>query len=206
MTSNDPAGRVNLPPKPDPLTGEPHPPSAPREWKGHPGEAERDPHRVGEWPKSQGPLLECYTPNQRSKIATGLAGMVMMAAGITLINTGFDWLTSWWAWFCILAFGAFGYFSYRNATCAAGAEWFSHGKHWVRQYELTTVKITMRFSNRYLRLIDCDGRKVTVFLGDVQQNQRLWDLVYNGIVHSVASGAETNWIARRALKLANTGT
>jgi hypothetical protein len=44
--------------------------------------------------------------------------------------------------------------------------------------------------------------EVAVFTGEVQQNQRLWDLLYNGILHSVvAGGAETNRIARRALKL-----
>lgn len=36
---------------------------------------------------------------------------------------------------------------------------------------------------------------------DLQANQDLWDLVYNGIRHSVARGAETSGYARGALKL-----
>jgi hypothetical protein len=203
MTSNQRTGNIDLPPKPDPLTGEPHPPHAPREWPGSASESERDPHRFGTtWPKEVGPLLECFVPGGRNKFTAATLLMLAMAGGITLISDGFGWLTSWWAWLCILAFGPIGYLTTRGGKCAAGAEWFQHRSRWVRQYELTSVKIRMRFSNRYLHLKDRDGRKVAVFTGDVQQNQRLWDLLYNGILHSVvADGAETNWIARRALKL-----
>ena len=102
---------------------------------------------------------------------------------------------------CILGCAVASFLSARNSTCAAGAEWFFHGGRWVRQYELTSVKVKMRFSLRYLRMTDRGGRTVTTFLGDLQTNQELWDLVYNGIRHSVAAGAETNWVARRALEL-----
>lgn len=127
--------------------------------------------------------------------------MVMMAAGVTLVNAGFEWITEWFAWLFVVGFGAVGYFTVTSGTCAAGAEWFFHNRRWVRQYELSSVRVRMRFSKRYLHLLDRDSRKLVIFIDDVQENQRLWDLVYNGIRHSAANGAETNWVAHRALEL-----
>ena len=37
-------------------------------------------------------------------------------------------------------------------------------------------------------------------------NRDLWELVYNGMRHSVATGATMNAIARRKLQLGNTGS
>lgn len=164
-------------------------------------ENEQDPHRAGEWPRDEGPLLECYTPSRRSRVATTFGAMVMMAAGVTLVNAGFEWITEWFAWLFVVGFGAVGYFTVTSGTCAAGAEWFFHNRRWVRQYELSSVRVRMRFSKRYLHLLDRDSRKLVIFIDDVQENQRLWDLVYNGIRHSAANGAETNWVAHRALEL-----
>lgn len=107
--------------------------------------------------------------------------MVMMAAGVTLVNAGFEWITEWFAWLFVVGFGAVGYFTVTSGTCAAGAEWFFHNRRWVRQYELSSVRVRMRFSKRYLHLLDRDSRKLVIFIDDVQENQRLWDLVYNGI-------------------------
>lgn len=110
-------------------------------------------------------------------------------------------MAQWFAWVFIVGFGVIGFCTVTSGACAAGAQWFSCGKRWVRQYELTSVTVRMRFSNRSLRLVDQDGRKAVAFIGDAQANQDLWDLVCNGVLHSVATGAETNWVARRALKL-----
>ena len=201
MTARNPDNETELPPKPDPTTGEPHPPQAPREWFDFPGEREQDPHQAGAWPRELGPLLECYTPSKKNSTANAGISALLMAGGCTLIFAGFDWVSQWWVWLFIALVAAASYLSIRNSTCSAGAEWFFHNKKWVRQYELSSVKVKMRFSNRYLHLTDQDGRKTATFLGDIQANQRLWDLVYNGIRHSVANAAETNWVARRALEL-----
>lgn len=198
---NSADGELALPPKPDPTSGVPHPPPAPREWHGNPAAEERDPSRAVGVPRDQGPALEAYTPNRRSRVVTALQSMGVMVAGITLLNAGFGWVSQWFAWVFIVGFGAVGFFTVASGTCAAGAEWFACGKRWVKQYELTSITVRMRFSKRYLHLVDRDGRKVVLFIGDAQENQELWDLVYNGIRHSVAAGAETNWVARRALEL-----
>jgi hypothetical protein len=202
MTSNERVGGVELPPRPDPLTGEPHPPPAPREWPGHASEAERDPRRFGSWPKEQGPLLECYRPTKRGGISAAVGLVVIAVVGLTITTGDTSWMSIWWMWSFPALCIPLGLSITTHSRCAAGAEWFQHKNSWVRQYELASVKIRMRYWNRYLHLKDRDGRKVAVFTGEVQQNQRLWDLLYNGILHSVvAGGAETNRIARRALKL-----
>src|SRR5437879_4623827 len=134
MTSNERTGNIDLPPKPDPLTGEPHPPRAPREWPGSASEAERDPHRFGAtWPKEIGPLLESFVPSGRNKLAAAAVLMLVMAGGVTLISDGFDWLTSWWAWLCIVAVGPLGYPHTKGGKGAAGAGGVHHQNKWGGQ-------------------------------------------------------------------------
>jgi len=79
---------------------------------------------------------------------------------------------------------------------SAGADWYKYGRRYVKTYELTSVKVKGTPGSWALDLRDAEGRKVWTQLWRIQQNPRLWDLVYNGIRHSVCNGAETN---RRAL-------
>jgi len=49
---------------------------------------------------------------------------------------------------------------------------------------------------------DSGGRKLRYRFIDLSSDRMLWDLTYNGILHSViAGGAETNWMLRRTLAL-----
>lgn len=198
-TSNSGDG-VEIPSKPD-LFGRKRPPRAPREWLYQPISSERDASRIRWVPPEDGPLLECYTPNHRVRWG-GFAAMTLLLVGfLTLTYAGFGWIFVWWNWVIVAAAEVGGYLRARSSSCAAGAEWFLCGDRWVRQYELVSVKVRGKWQLRYLRLADRDGRKVSLLMRDAQAVGELWDLVYNGVLHSVASGAEANASARRALKL-----
>ncbi|RFU43300.1 hypothetical protein DZF91_01820 [Actinomadura logoneensis] len=76
---------------------------------------------------------------------------------------------------------------------AAGADWLRKGRIWVDVYNLVEVEIEPRKRNAdFLVLKDRAGRSITVGVDDVQENARLWELVYNGILHSVACGVSVD--------------
>jgi len=83
----------------------------------------------------------------------------------------------------------------------AGANWYKYGRRYVKIYELTSVKVKGTPGSWALDLRDAEGRKVWTELDPIPQNPRLWDLVYNGIRHSVRNGAETNQRALDRLQL-----
>ena len=53
-----------------------------------------------------------------------------------------------------------------------------------------------------MHLVDRDGRKLQTNISRLQDDRRIWDLAYNGILHSVVgNSADTNQLARKSLKL-----
>lgn len=52
-----------------------------------------------------------------------------------------------------------------------------------------------------LYLGDADDRKLQFGINRFLGGRPFWDLLYNGILHSAANGAETNQLARDTLKL-----
>lgn len=115
----------------------------------------------------------------------------------------FDWVRYWQIWIGLLVVGALvGFTQFRGTECSAGAVWLRGRKGWVRTYELVKVKSYPSFSGGWTRLEDRDGRILGLDHATLQQDRRLWDLVYNGILHSViAGGAETNGAAHLNLHL-----
>ncbi|MGF7124781.1 hypothetical protein [Rhodococcus sp. BE178] len=120
----------------------------------------------------------------------------------TVVN-GFQWMGLWLPWAFVVASGLFMYWRIGGEWFAAGAVWAQAGKSWVNTYELVEVKFSVDGLNRVLRLKDSSGQQIYSFrLRDFQANSRMWDLVYNGILHSLASGnCEITPKARKALML-----
>nr|WP_207631457.1 MULTISPECIES: hypothetical protein [unclassified Actinopolyspora] len=114
-------------------------------------------------------------------------------------------MTTWWLWLFVVPWPFVTLLAGRNTRMSAGADWFRYGKKgFIRTYELTSVKVTTEGASRALRLNDAEQRTLSVQLNDIQRNRELWDLVYNGILHSVrGNGAETNKLARTFLDLDN---
>lgn len=201
MRSQDGLTPEQLPPKPGIKTGIPRPPRAPVDPGSGTGGGEQNERFKPNPPPGQGPVLEWYKGSRRRAILSGIGGVVAVAVLATL-KSGVDWMSTWWMWLFALAAGPLVASSVRTESCAAGAEWFAVGKSWVRTYELTVVKLKSPTNYRVIQLEDSGGRKVRTKLMTVQENQELWDLVYNGILHSVVNNkAETNALARRAFKL-----
>lgn len=89
----------------------------------------------------------------------------------------------------------------RREFTAAGAGWVAHNTGWVRTYELVQVKIEVD-AQPHLLLVDSDLRATRPPLREIQQNRDLWDLVYNGILHSFQERyVHTDPNARRILQL-----
>lgn len=196
---------TGLPPKPDPQTGEPRPPRAPLEpgWK-MPGDKHKNGlSKVPQPPEGEGPLLEWFYPTRGTGLIMGTIMSVIMIGFFTLKDFGFSWMTTWWLWLFVLPWPLLILLLTRNNRLSAGADWLGYDKHGlIKTYELTKVEVTVGGFARYLVLEDRNGNAMRAQFGDLQQNRELWDLVYNGILHSVhAHGAQTNKMARDYLRL-----
>ncbi|MBE9373011.1 hypothetical protein IQ251_00980 [Saccharopolyspora sp. HNM0983] len=92
----------------------------------------------------------------------------------------------------------------RLSPCSAGAEWLRGADgRWVRTYELT--RITAR-RNAALALVlefhDRRRRTLEISVDSLRNNPRVWDLVHNGVLHSVvANKALTNTRLHTSLQL-----
>ncbi|MDH6282275.1 hypothetical protein [Prescottella agglutinans] len=129
--------------------------------------------------------------------------MTAVTAAFLIIANGIQWMTLWQVWVVIAVIGGFTYWRFGQEWFAAGATWAQVGKSWVNTYELVEIKFSVDGLNRVLRLKDSSGRQIYSFrLRDFQANARMWDLAYNGILHSVASGnCQVTPSARKALML-----
>lgn len=195
---------TSLPPKPDRQTGEPRPPHAPvgPQWK-----PEDQPDKRGTPapapPDGQGPTLEWHRDaGVPAWFAATLFG-VLAAIVVSVSYGGVDWVEEWWAWLVVVLCAIFPIPFTRPTWYSAGADWYRPGnKRYLKTYELISVKITPQGAQLGFDLQDRDGQVVLVKMEEMQKNRELWDLVYNGILHSVyRNGAETNTAARNYLHL-----
>ncbi|MFF5985696.1 hypothetical protein [Prauserella flavalba] len=148
-------------------------------------------------------MLEWFYPDRTGRVVTGLFLSLVAIVAYTLMDWGFSWVENPWLWllvvpwpFILLATGG-------NYRTAAGADWLIYGKNgFVKTYELKSVKVHIEGPVHAIDLEDRNGRGLRVKLHALQENRQLWDLVYNGILHSVhVGGAETNKRARDYLLL-----
>ncbi len=207
MTARDVSPNSGLPPRPDPATGYPRPPHAPLMVGKERRFAERE-HlastRVPSPPDGQGPVLEWSREplRGRGRYAIPLP-LIVVALAATIETRSVEWMTSWWPWAFVAALALFYYFSARPMMCA-GADWYRCGSRFVRTYELVSATVSRTATGDvswHLNLKDEAGCKTATRLDDLERNPLLWDLVYNGILHSVRNGAKTNRDSREYLSL-----
>lgn len=184
-----------LPARPDRETGEPRPPKAPL---GNPSKEQRkpwNPRKVPQPPEGKGPALEWDYNNARDKrwtfgiVLVLIVAFLMVRGALSADSSVFGWVEHWQVWAVLVAGGllmAMG----RSQDIAAGSDWFMRHKAFVNTYELTSVTTEKNWSNGQVVLKDSDDNQATINL--MLLKQPLWDLVYNGIQHSVANGAEVN--------------
>ena len=196
-----------LPPKPDPHTGEPRPPHAPFDGRRQMVDRdERARHKVPQPPEQYGPILEWYYPTRGNRWFQTLLVPGIGIALYTLMDWGFDWMRVWYLWVILVACGAgMALFVFPTNGTSAGSDWVSRktGKI-LNTYQLTKAKMRAGGNGAWLDLEDSSGNVLFINQGELQRNPALWDLVYNGILHSVhRGGADTNSMAQRRLQLNN---
>lgn len=193
---------AELPPRPDPSTGEPRPPRAPGTSGDHrPQDHQYEPHELPAPPPGQGPTLEHYRLSKRESMMTGLTGLAIIVIG-GLIATGGQVLFQGWPWAVPVVGGLLIAWNVRGTNLSAGADWLQSRRHWVRLYELTSIKCTTKPGGFSVLLEDAHGGSAGGDLRELQSNPALWDLVHNGVLHSVASRpVKANLAARRHLPL-----
>ncbi|MGH4014678.1 MAG: hypothetical protein ACRDSL_12290 [Pseudonocardiaceae bacterium] len=198
----------SFPPRPD-QTGEPRPPRAPAIWTTGADDAQTDP-LSGAWdaetnpqrrpaaPDGQGPVLEWYRASCRNTYQVTVFAFGFMFAVMTLIASGLSWVSEWWCWLFPLLFSLVMFRSSRSQWMAAGSDWFASHTGWVKTYDLTKVELAGSGVSPSLYLTDTEGRAAHAELRRMQRNRLLWDLVYNGIMHSVHTREVTLNAAARA--------
>lgn len=166
-------------------------------------------------PPGLGPVLAWHRESRKGKVAVAVAGLVILSGGTAAISLlrgfGLDALGYWQIWVIILVatFLATGPFSY--LTYAVGADWLlveraSWGvkkRIWVDLYDLTKIDASYGGTTFHLFLYD-NGGGLSRSFEELQRDRRIWDLVYNGILHSVVSGAQVSKQAVGILKLHET--
>lgn len=194
-----------LPPKPDPQTGEPRPPRAPLErgWRAPASKHKRGRSKVAEPPEGEGPILEWFYPTRGSNIMIGLLMSLVIVVFLCIRDFGFSWMATWWLWLFVIPWPFFFMLSQRSIRISAGADWLIYNKSGlIKTYELTKVNVKIGGAAHYLDIEDRHGNGISTHVLYFQFNRELWDLVYNGILHSVhEQGAETNQLAKGYLQL-----
>lgn len=204
MTAPDtgPYRTAHLPPMPDRESGIPRPPHAPLWPSWQPGESETDARYRPEAPPAQGSVLEFFKSSRRKALEIGCLGVLVVGVAMTLIWRGFEWMTVWPMWLLVLSPVPLWLLFRRVEIIAAGADWLLWKKKWVRTYDLAKAKLSPRGAQFNLILIDREGRKLSIPWLQLCYNRALWDLVYNGILHSAHNGPFTsNREARSTLQL-----
>lgn len=193
---------AELPPRPDPRTGEPRPPRAPafrssrseRTVQQFPnGSFSSAAEEPPQPPDGEGPALGWEGSNPREQLKVGAIGLAVLVVGVSALR-GFDlsWMTSPLHFLVILVVSALVGLRARKKPLAVGAEWLRVGRHWVRLYELSEIHTTRWKSELHLLLTDRNGRRVGVHAERLRERPPMYDLVYNGMLHSVVTGgAET---------------
>lgn len=189
-------------PVPDAVTGEPRPPAAHRgearaHWVTMPGDLAKS---IA--PPEYGPALEAYEEPLRIKIAGVVTLFVFGLLVFVIPFRGFDWMTMWWPQCMIIGLTILQYRKVLGDRVLAGARWVQQRDKWASTYELVKIRSTPVGLRRAIKIEDVHGHRFILVLRDAQTNPRLWNLVYNGIVYSEASGnCDISKAARRILKI-----
>lgn len=153
-------------------------------------------------PEGQGPVLEWFQSSKRGAVYAGASMFLLLIGFLTLKDWGIGWARVWWLWLIIVVGSLLIFLGIRGGHMSAGADWFKHNRSWVKIYELVSIRVTKAWASDELEFKDASGRKASASFMTIQRNLELWDLVYNGILHSVCTGrARTNQLARERLKL-----
>lgn len=161
-----------------------------------------------------GPVLVWHKKSKQGKARLFAFSLAMFAAGASVLSlpnglNPFFWAGIWQIWAIVLVFSLLITAPFTYTVLSAGADWFQgqtvrfgllKKTATVRIYELTEIKAEYAGVTWWLTLMGSGGG-AHLALHEWQSDRRMWDLVYNGILHSVAAGAECNRITQQLLEL-----
>lgn len=218
----------SLPPVPDDL-GDPRPPAAPRiadPWPSTPGPigyhyVARDlAHHVAG--SIEHPLLESVSVRRAGRARYAGRGAIYAGLGSVIVGTvvlasvspnptrDLTIFLLVLGSVLVLFFAMF-YHSESHQLVQAGARGVANvdgvGEGTViNYYELAAITVLDTEWGRTLRLVEHRGARADLLCGLLEGNPQLWDLVYNGLRHSTAKGAQVDDHTRRLLSLPANGT
>jgi hypothetical protein len=198
-----------LPPMPDRHTGEPRPPAAPITKSSDEQPKPWHARKVPQPPEHEGPPLEWkYTDGNDKRWTFGVTvvlviGFLIIRGALSPDSTAFGWIVHWQVWAALAVGGLFMVWLGTGAMhMSAGADWFMQDKAFVKTYQLTSITMKKSWAKEGdLVLKDRHGRYASSDFGTIRSHEALWDLVYNGILHSVAAGADVDKMAVQRLRL-----
>lgn len=141
-------------------------------------------------------------------IMTSLAELALVLEGDPLaLFTRF-----WPGWIVIVVLSylmsdPFGYWCY-----SAGADWVQiqrsrwgfTRRHYITLYDLGEIDVGYGGPTDFHLYLSNSERGLSCRFEELQRDRRIWDLVYNGILHSVANGAKVSNVAIGTLELGET--
>jgi len=147
-------------------------------------------------------MLECAQPRFFDRFGGVVVMFAVQALYGTAQNWGLEWI-SWWGYWAIMGVSAWFMYLMGDRWTAAGASWVQKQNSWVDTYHLTRIRLNAGDAARSLFLDDKHGNAIrSLSLAQIQANPDLWDLVCNGILHSIASGdCDINARTRRILQI-----
>jgi hypothetical protein len=138
-----------LPPKPDPVTGEPRPPHAPN-FRGDQSynrdTQDRRSFRKPSPPRGQSPVLAWRQASPLATIQAGFWGLLLIIVLFSLITLPahhgpFYWMGLWPTWVIVAVGVTAATLTIGSDRCSAGADWLKYHKSWVRTYELDVITV-----------------------------------------------------------------
>ncbi|MER5392697.1 hypothetical protein [Saccharopolyspora sp. NPDC002686] len=191
---------ADLPAKPDVQTGEPRPPEAPLVL-GKMGPATTDLDQAGPVPDGRGPALDVFIQDRRTVLLGSLIVMGVIVIGASLQRGSFEWMSDPVMLGIVGVAGLIMVLRGWSTRLTAGSDWLRVNRKWIDTYKITNIHLYGVIVGWTLVLQDENGRKVRTYLGSLEANRELWALVYNGLAHSVRTGATFNAMAGNMLKL-----
>ena len=192
------SSETDLPPQPDRQTGEPRPPQAPRVL-GLARDSAKTTASAGAPPAGRGPALAVHGDEWWSAPVAALILSVITAVIFSFQSD--DWFADPFSLGLVGMVFAVTLVREWKVKIVAGADWLRVNNKWVDTYQLTHIQLRGLWFGWMLRLKDNDGRRVRTYMSDLEANQELWALSYNGMLHSAYNGAHINNLAAGILQL-----
>ena len=192
------SSETDLPPRPDPQTGEPRPPQPPRVL-GLSRDSAKTTASAGAPPTGRGPALAVHGDEWWSAPVAALVLSIITAIIFSFESD--DWFVDPFSLGLVVLVFVVTLAREWKVKIVGGADWLRVNNNWVDTYRLTHIELRGLWFGWMLRLKDSDGRRVRTYMSDLEANPELWALAYNGMLHSAYNGAHVNNMAAGILRL-----